>query len=612
MKLLTYLYVEGFYPFNRQHFNLLGNLDFDIISNKSDSVVLKLNKYDESFWSGLIEYYPSNQIYSLILGENGAGKTRFMDCLLCFPFGDIKEGRLIAVFWNTDEIGTQKEFEVFGISDEPFYFSRKQLEEGRKVTPHSFKTNVNLYQVTTVIPILLSSDIYFFPYREILGYGVFSDKGKVSTLVSEFAKAVQSYLKKTLKVLSGERKVIDERSLGFFSSGHQLQEGIESSLRIIRSEKVLRILSILMEKEVFDDDIMELALNNLSIEIYPNKRLLEDFHSMIRDEKLRRKYPILKKLYRELEELLGDFSDKFLHFYVLFLIAILINILLFDRRYNLIEKDDFNSKLEKLEELLRHRRLRESFEVLREGIFIFTGEKKEKAVFGDIDKILEILSRLEELLNTADELSSFYYVINATPEYLKKLRDILVEIKNEFVFGSPFNIRVLKGFPTGLERLFLLFADIEEAVREVSVKDVLLLLDEPDVFLHVEWQRKFIACLSRFLSLFDKNFQVIIATHSPFLVSDIPSSNIVLLTKDNGVKVEKFSEGDRTLAQNIYALLDKGFFLKVAIGEFVRRKIVELFQKPGTFSKEYRDWFVEELGDRILRIKLKQRFGELG
>lgn len=64
-------------------------------------------------------------------------------------------------------------------------------------------------------------------------------------------------------------------------------------------------------------------------------------------------------------------------------------------------------------------------------------------------------------------------------------------------------------------------------------KTIIILLDEPDLQLHPEWQQKFISLLLDLLyAYFPKvKFQIILTTHSPILLSDIPRKNVILSIK---------------------------------------------------------------------------------
>ena len=45
-----------------------------------------------------------------------------------------------------------------------------------------------------------------------------------------------------------------------------------------------------------------------------------------------------------------------------------------------------------------------------------------------------------------------------------------------------------------------------------------VLIDEPEISLHVSWQKEFLNDLLRIIEL--QNFQVIIATHAPSIIND--------------------------------------------------------------------------------------------
>ena len=57
-------------------------------------------------------------------------------------------------------------------------------------------------------------------------------------------------------------------------------------------------------------------------------------------------------------------------------------------------------------------------------------------------------------------------------------------------------------------------------------KNLLFLLDEPDVSLHPTWQREFISNISKGL---DKESMAIISTHSPILVSDLQNTSVIIV-----------------------------------------------------------------------------------
>ena len=110
---------------------------------------------------------------------------------------------------------------------------------------------------------------------------------------------------------------------------------------------------------------------------------------------------------------------------------------------------------------------------------------------------------------------------------------------------------------------------------------------------------------------FEKNFHIIITTHSPFLLSDIPKENCVFLDlKCDEEKQECITEVISreklfsTLAQNIYYLLADGFFMEKGIGEYIRLKLTKILKgniKDHEFYKE----LVSRIGDEIYRKRFE-------
>ena len=67
-----------------------------------------------------------------------------------------------------------------------------------------------------------------------------------------------------------------------------------------------------------------------------------------------------------------------------------------------------------------------------------------------------------------------------------------------------------------------------------------------------------------------EQFQIIISTHSPLVITDIPKDNILFLGKNEERQIEY-----QTFAQNIHTILYDGF-LDDTIGEFAKVKIAKL------------------------------------
>jgi hypothetical protein len=94
--------------------------------------------------------------------------------------------------------------------------------------------------------------------------------------------------------------------------------------------------------------------------------------------------------------------------------------------------------------------------------------------------------------------------------------------------------------------------------RKRDLRSILVLIDEGDAFLHVEWQRKYIQTINRFLaSCKEKHhigcLQVIIATHSPLLATDVPSHYV------NRIHERQMVEPKPSFAAPLQTLLNTSF-----------------------------------------------------
>lgn len=129
-----------------------------------------------------------------------------------------------------------------------------------------------------------------------------------------------------------------------------------------------------------------------------------------------------------------------------------------------------------------------------------------------------------------------------------------------------------KDMSTGEQRLIKFFADIFYC----KPRDVYL-IDEIDMSWHPEWYRKLISSILEVFSSdkFEGKFiNVILTTHSPIPLSDLPAKNIISLKKCEGKSCcEVYSGLDKTFASNIHTLFAKQFFLESTIGNYAESKI---------------------------------------
>lgn len=197
----------------------------------------------------------------------------------------------------------------------------------------------------------------------------------------------------------------------------------------------------------------------------------------------------------------------------------------------------------------------------------------------------------------------------------------LVEGKQD-VFNNPSLIshdwsRLSSGMRAYLN-LFSQLYHISEKIRGTS-KSVLICIDEGDLYLHPEWQKNFLNDLIWFISTAFGlvKVQIILTSHSPFLISDLPKENVILL--DDHCNPTRQLNGESSFGANIHHLFTKQFFLtNGSIGEFAKKKITNLLQEIKTISEEDIELYqqrIDMIGEPVLRFRLedelKKRLKEL-
>ena len=159
---------------------------------------------------------------------------------------------------------------------------------------------------------------------------------------------------------------------------------------------------------------------------------------------------------------------------------------------------------------------------------------------------------------------------------------------------------------------------VKNDVESVQYKSVNIMLDEVELYFHPEYQRVFISKLIQYL----KNcrfksiewYNILIVTHSPFILSDIPRDNIVFL--DDG-RQRGDTENLNTFGANIHDLLRHSFFLeKGLMGEFAKEKIKKIADiladeklTSESIQKELQ-YLISMIGEPLIKDRLQNMYNE--
>lgn len=131
----------------------------------------------------------------------------------------------------------------------------------------------------------------------------------------------------------------------------------------------------------------------------------------------------------------------------------------------------------------------------------------------------------------------------------------------------------------------------KEHLSFLKYHHVCMLMDEVELYYHPDLQRKFVELLlSSINSVHLKNIydiNITLVTHSPFVLSDIPRSNILCLQKGECEK-----QRGQTFGANIVDMLSESFFLQGTMGEIAQsciNEVVEFYFKHRRYQESLRD-----------------------
>ena len=162
--------------------------------------------------------------------------------------------------------------------------------------------------------------------------------------------------------------------------------------------------------------------------------------------------------------------------------------------------------------------------------------------------------------------------------------------------------------------------DIEGLAKYHNIN---LFLDEIEICFHPEYQKRFLSLLLSMIKGQDLNkkvgINIIIATHSPFILSDIPQSNILFLEKG---KVADIKSLKNPFCGNVNDILHQGFFMhKGFMGDLAKNLINDLIiylsQQSNIqrntdikFDKETSKSLIDLIGEPLLRESLLQLYNK--
>ena len=173
---------------------------------------------------------------------------------------------------------------------------------------------------------------------------------------------------------------------------------------------------------------------------------------------------------------------------------------------------------------------------------------------------------------------------------------------------------------TGEGNLIEIFSQLYTylSMHEESSEDIIMLVDELESGMHLEWSRRLIQILIDNLSeiLEDegkgRKIQLIFTTHSPYMLSDIKPGNVIMIEKNQETGYSEGKVLQNTFAKNIQEIMKENLIDNI-YGDFALAKINSMIERLN--GEEEQEGNEEELlkeihliSEPILRNKLLEMY----
>ena len=216
-----------------------------------------------------------------------------------------------------------------------------------------------------------------------------------------------------------------------------------------------------------------------------------------------------------------------------------------------------------------------------------------------VESIINIVNVFKEIRETGslidnDSSSILLKYSNSSRSLFEKLNKILFQYTK--VHGKIYdlsyklsktynNYNLLAGTPryhmsTGESNLIEIFSQLYSyiVIHEGDVDNIILLVDEIETGMHLEWSRRLIKILvdnlSELLSVEGKvrKIQLIFTTHSPYMLSDIKPGNVIMIGKSQETGYSESRVLQNTFAKNIQEIMKENLIDDI-YGDFALEKI---------------------------------------
>lgn len=216
-------------------------------------------------------------------------------------------------------------------------------------------------------------------------------------------------------------------------------------------------------------------------------------------------------------------------------------------------------------------------------------------IIENANRVVDALAANAEYIPSMPMMYSGFYCCKCNDKKTKAIFESIFPEDNNLIMLTGEYVKVSYGYnqyqdcvlSSGEIQVYKLFSRLYDTLvtlphkfsSSFNGKTVLLSLDEAEVGFHPEWQRKFVNVLLNFLDRIPNGpkYQIILTTHSPIILSDIPKCCVNYLKRE-GQETHSVPRENQleSFGSNVYDLLSSPFFMHQFIGDYAAGVINEI------------------------------------
>jgi len=598
---LVYLWVNKYKNIQNQGFNFSTKFNLKFYAKYKENKLLEDSCKLEINQTKNVDIFPKKINLTAIVGKNGSGKSSLLE-ILSNKYSPVEHQNLFFVFFDSDNNLLQ----LCGAKqDHRGYIKLFELDK---------KNEFDISVIDDISIIDNTKTIYFSNLlnENDLELPLFFVDRSYSNMVN----LSTSHLLNQRKLIETKIQAINSESMTGFDKVYRSYRIQQIQSAIIAIQNGLKLPFGIPEK---------LVIKNINFEGL--------FERLINDSD--------NKSFRKILKVIKNNNNKKTIFKNYLKMNLVVNLLLENRKSN-------NPMASILSEIILNQKMGSSLEQFYENVELSLEMyfKPHFYIKNFFDNANNLISQIDELTKNISNSSNIYEIVldikSTDFSFLETYEKIIQQ--SEYFWDISW-----RGLSSGEEtflyqfsRFYFLKQSYKESpfmnlkVDNKLVKNIILLIDEGEVTLHPEWQKNYISYLVDFLKKnFTQNIHLILTTHSPFILSDIPNENLIFLDKvDNNTKdkypnlaIDNLESGMcvnvskeieiKTFGANIHTLLTHGFFMEDGLmGNFAKErlgKILKYLTKEKDFidlTREEIKYIIDSVGEELLQKKLQSLYND--